>query len=391
MQITPGLLDFPLTLQPLKRISPSRYEALHTCALREVWAAGRQPQLLPSYPKAWLGSAIHSLLEEAGLGKFTPGGNAAIATRWRELLAATEEKMRGSWPDRHLVPLETAVPDFEVRTIRAQNRALEIAEHAPRAKGHGAGTSLQGTELWVQSDDGLVGGFIDYVEMAADGPTVRDYKSGDIGEGNTSAHPGPVKGSYQVQLRLYAALYAAKTGQWPARLELIPLIGAAVPVPFDRQVCSALLEDARRTLKNVNEIIASLATATPEAEQRLARPAPSHCWSCPFRPGCVAYRTARIAAAEPDEWPKDIIGDVEDIRTLGNGKLLILVRDTRLSPSTVRINGLNPDPTRHPALHQLEPGDTIGLYNLKTSGAGTTFSETSLTTIYKVVSPARIK
>lgn len=389
MQITPGLLDFQLTLQPLKRISPSKYEVLHTCALREVWAAGRQPQLLPSSPKAWLGWAIHSLLEEAGLGQFTPGGSAAIAHRWRELLTATEEKMRGSWLDRHLVPLDTAVLDFEVRSIRAQNRALEIAEHAIlRTKGYGAGTSLEGTELWVQSDDGLMGGLIDYVEMAADGPTIRDYKSGDIAERNSSPHPGSVKVSYQVQLRLYAALYATTTGQWPTRLELIPLTGAAVPVSFDRQVCTALLEDARRTLKNVNEIITSLATAVPEAERRLARPDPSHCWACPFRPGCAAYRTARTAAAEPDEWPKDIIGEVEDIRTLGNGKLLILVRDAGSSLTTVRINGLTPDPTRHPALHQLQPGDTIGLYNLNTSGSGTTFSEASLTTIYKVVPPA---
>lgn len=388
MQITPGLLDFKLMLQPLKRISPSKYEALHTCALREVWAAGRQPQLLPSYPKAWMGSAIHSLLEEAGQGKFAPGDHAAVATRWRELLAATEDKMRGSWLDHHLVPLDRAVRDFEVRSIRAQNCALEIAEHAPRAKGHTAGTSLAGTELWVQSDDGLVGGFIDYVEMAVDGPTIRDYKSGDIAEENSSSHPGPVKESYQVQLRLYAALYAAKTGQWPARLELIPLSGAAVSVVFDQQVCSALLEDARCTLKNVNEIITSRATAAPEAEQCLARPSPSHCWSCPFRPGCAAYRTARLVTAEPDEWPKDIAGEVKDIRTLGNGKLLMIVRDTRLSSSAVRINGLDSDPTRHPALHQLQPGDTIGLYNLKTSGSGATFSEASLTTIYKMLSPA---
>ena len=388
MQITPGLLDFQLELQPIKRISPSRYEALHKCALREVWSAGRQPQLLPSRPKTQLGSVIHSLLEEAGLGHFTPGDRVSIANRWRELLAETEERMRGSWIERHLVPLEIAVRDFEVHYIRACKRALEIAQHAtPHTKGQGAGTSIEGTELWVQSDDGLVGGYIDYVLVTSDGPTIRDYKSGEIVEGSSSPHPGSIKASYEVQLRLYAALYAATAGQWPTWLELVPLTGAAVPIPFDRQICFSLLEDASRMLRYINGIVSSFATAAPEAEQRLARPDPSNCWSCPFRPGCRAYHNARNVVVETGERPKDIIGEVQGIRTLGNAKLLVLVKDTSMPTSVVRINGLNPDPIRHPALLHLRPGDTVGLYNLKTSGSGDTFSEASLTTIYKVVPP----
>src|SRR5262245_19825417 len=95
--MTPGILDRALHLVPVQRISPSRYEALRQCALREAWAAAGEPPLLPLPPAARLGTAIHQLLEEAGKGQLAPGERGQIERRWEELVAEAETKMRASW------------------------------------------------------------------------------------------------------------------------------------------------------------------------------------------------------------------------------------------------------------------------------------------------------
>lgn len=128
MQQSPGVLDFKLQLTPISRISPSRYQALKQCALREVWAVDRQPNLLPVHPTARVGTIIHRLFEDVGSGRFSTGNRAIIDERWNELLTETEQAMLDSWLERHSVPLKATVRDFEVRKIRAIARALEMVQ-----------------------------------------------------------------------------------------------------------------------------------------------------------------------------------------------------------------------------------------------------------------------
>lgn len=66
-----------LILKPIRRVLPSRYTAMRSCLLREVWtAAGNSPHLPPS-PLAELGTVIHKLLGAAGRSEIEGGARQA--------------------------------------------------------------------------------------------------------------------------------------------------------------------------------------------------------------------------------------------------------------------------------------------------------------------------
>jgi hypothetical protein len=379
-----GVLESHPEVEPLAYITPSRLAAFEGCALKEVWGANKVPRLLPLAPERRLGSAIHRLLQEAGEGCFKPRDRASIERRWQELIGDAHRAMRRSWLERHLVPFECSVPDYEVRRLRAQERALEVTAAASRApkrvpsRPSGKMPSY-GFELSVSSPDGLVRGRIDAVLPSADGPVIRDYKSGAIFESG----PGrpALKAGHEAQLRLYAALYATSRGKWPARLEVVPTAGPAHVVDFDKKTCLGLLDQARNTLREANQVIAE-ATGLPDILQaQLATPSPANCAHCPYRPACNPYRSTAAAAQTGSGWPRDVWGRVDDVRQLGNAKFMIAVhmRDCR-----VRIRNLTPGASRHPALADLHQGDTVGVYDLKFSGSEETLLESRYTVIYLV-------
>ncbi len=377
-----GLLTFTPEVAPLRSISPTTFVGLRQCGLREVWRAARAQQLLPSSPAARVGTAIHKLLEEAGQGRFGPGDATAIDRCWQELVEKVEGGMRGSWLERHLVPLSRSVPELEVRRIQARERALELSETASAVEERpaapaGAPAPLHGCEIPVSSADGRVQGHIDAVVPSEDGPLIRDYKSGAIFQpGAGKRHV--LKDTYETQLRMYAALYAMTGGVWPARLEIVPILGPHEPVAFDRGSCTALVETARKALEAANEAIARSGSGET-VEETLARPAPETCGHCAFRPGCAPYRVARRAAGE---WPSDVWGRLKRIVALGGTRMMEL----DCSGQEVRIRGLGSN-ERHPAVAILENGDMVGIFNAKRTGSPSMFTESRFTTIYKVPEP----
>jgi RecB family exonuclease len=381
--MTPGILDCTLELTPIRRISPSRYEGFKACALREAWAAAGQGPLLPLTPAARIGMAIHQLLEEAGRGQLAPAERPAIERRWEELLAKVEAAMSENWLERQFVPVRSAVPDLEVRRLRAQERALAIAQAAGVARRAAPEKAVTGFERWVESPDGTVGGYIDHVMATPEGPVLRDYKSGSVRD-VTPGGPAGLREGFVAQLRLYAALYAAAAGVWPARLELVPLQGETVAVPFDPAECEALLADAVAVLGWINAIIAAPTGSAQEAEARLATPSVGACRHCPFRPACAAYRLARTGAPEDGTWPEDAWGELREVRRLGNGKLLLTLGSGSEGGDSRQVRGISPDVDRHPALEHLREGEQIALFNLKGAPAGGTRSESLWTVIYKV-------
>jgi RecB family exonuclease len=383
--MTPGILDHKLALAPLLRLSPSRYEALKLCALREGWAAGGQLPLLPLSPAARLGTVIHQLLEEAGRGQLAPGKEGAVERRWEQLVAEMEGTMRESWLERHFIPLRSSVPDYEVRRLRAQERAAGIAAATASVPKEPREPRATGFERWVASRDDSVGGYIDRISVTADGVALCDYKSGSIHDA-TSGSPPAVKASFVVQLRLYAALYAATTGTWPVKLELVPLQGEPVAIACDPASCEALLADAVATLARTNATIADFASAPGEAERRLANPRGETCRHCAYRPGCAEYHRARAGRTEGEDWPDDLWGVLREVRRLGNGKLLLTVGTGSADGGELRqVRGVSPEPERHPALERLQPGDVVGLFGLKSAGKGGTLSESLWTVIYKMI------
>jgi hypothetical protein len=380
-----GILEFRRDVGPLAYITPSRFSALKGCALKEVWGANKAPRLLPPAPAGRLGSAIHRLLQEAGEGRFEAEDGASVERRWQVLIGDTHRAMRRSWLERHLVPLQRSVPDYEVRHLRVLERAIEITAVASRAPERVSTKPIAkrrtyGFELPVSSSDGLVRGRIDAVLPSADGPVIRDYKSGAIFESGPGRFPA-LKTAHETQLRLYAALYAASHGKWPRRLEVVPVAGLAHAVTFDHETCLRLLDQARDALREVNRAVAVAADTPDSLQAQLATPSPANCAHCPYRPACNPYRRTAAAAPPGSGWPKDVWGRAEEVRQLGNSKFMIAVqmRDYR-----VRIRGLTPAAGRHPALTDLHQGDGVAVYNLESSGSEETLLESQFTVIYLV-------
>jgi hypothetical protein len=366
-------------LEPLQSVSPSRFLGLLRCPLQGVRASLNSLQLLPVTPSARLGTAAHALLEEAGRGQTGNTDTEALDRRWTTLVAKTESEMRESWLERHLVPLQGSVAKYEVRRIQVRERAREIADGC-HAHGLGAAGAAgrYGYELFVSSADGAIRGRIDAALPSPEGPVLRDYKTGNIWE-DSEVPGGVIKAAYEVQLRLYAALYAASTGTWPARLEIVPGDGPPVSVEVRVDECLRLVEEAKALLARVNKTISELGSASAELEAALGRPDAETCRFCASRPACSPY-LQKAPGPGQDGWPMDVTGRLIALKVLGNGRMLLTLE---ASAGLVHVSGLG-QPPRHPALVNAAPGIRLGIYNLRALGSGSTFGESQLTTIYRL-------
>ena len=369
----------PAFLTPLSTISPTAFCAIRECALKEVWRRNGNPPLLPASPKARVGTISHRILAEAGQGRIDADEAATIA-RWHELVSQANSEINSYPLERHLAPLENSVPDMEVRRIRTTRNALVIARQArsiPRSNERSATPAPYGHEIPVRSTDGLVRGTID--QVVREGSTdviIRDYKSGALLESDGGGTNQP-KEAYQLQLKMYARLYAETFGQWPTSLELVSLAGESQKIPFTKNDCSNLLDEARASLRIVNEKVAEHSEDSLPAI--LAKPTPQACAFCRYRPACGPYR---LATADPSQgrWPTDVMGTVESVAQLGNSRMML---ELTTSTGSVKIPGLSPG-ARHPVLSHLQPGELAGAYNLRRSRLTGPYSESPLTTIHKL-------
>ena len=372
--------DYPTgCIRALRSISATAFSRVGVCALKELWSLSGNRPLLPTSPKARVGALAHRLLSEAGKGYLDPE-RRAIDAKWDSLVRKAHDEMDASRIDRHLVPLNRSVPDIEVKRIRAIQRALEVAtvrSTLTSRDGSTAQTSLRfGHEIPVQSTDGFVRGMIDVVVPTADGPVIHDYKTGVILE-SVGEEDYRIKNAYSVQLRIYAALYAETFDEWPVRLEVVPLSGNSYVVPFDRIDCANLVEESRAILTEINRAIASMPPAS--LQRVLANPIPTTCAYCKYRPACEPYWSARSRTGD-DGWPADVKGVLKEIRILGNSRIVLQLLT---ADGLINIRGLSSG-NRHPALKEIQVGDTAGVFALWQSRPTGTYSETQFTTIYKL-------
>jgi len=379
--MTPGELPTLDVAPQLDRISPSRFVALNGCTLRELWATSDQSPLLPASPRARLGSIVHRLLELANNGRLV-SREESIEKAWSLIVVDVESRMSSSWIEQSLVPLSRTVNDFEVQRLRAWNRAMQLMQPASPTEGRAVAQPGFGCEIWVQSTDGTVGGYIDAVYQGESGRVIRDFKTGPILEenGNDEASIQP---DYLVQIKLYAALYHETFGLWPTHVELVPVQGEALTTAVDRGECNELLQAAKRKRVEVNKRIKDALLRGREGIKSLASPSVSNCRFCLWRPSCNAYcEQSEIAGGS--EWPPDIRGTVTAIQPLGNGRLLLIVRGS--DGAERKIRQLDPSPHRHPALAKLRLGERVGIYNTRRNLNTTDVSETNSTTIYRISS-----
>lgn len=285
--------------------------------------------------------------------------------------------MEVNWLERHLIPLRRSVPEYEVRRIQAIRLARDTAKAAPRSQRARRSGQFGGYEVRVATPDGKVVGRIDQLVYGPTGIVVRDYKSGAIYREDAMGQM-TLKDEYATQLRLYAALVAAMTGEWPVRLEICSLDGTIDTVPFDEDDCEALLREAAELLDATNAIVNSPETIRDQIG-RLARPSAAACRFCGYRPICPAY--IEKGSGDPHTWPRDVIGMVSDIQQLGNGRVLMELR-VAASGTLVRVVGLNPSETRHPMLDSIRIGTAAGAFNLGQILGPSSFRKGPLTTIY---------
>ena len=374
-----------IVVKQFRRVSPSRYTAMQTCLLREVWAASGNEPLLPPSPVAELGSVIHQLLEIAGRGQLEGGGKAKVDAVWDELISEVEKKMTLRRLSKHLVPLTRSISDFEVRKLRAFLRAAEIAHDALRVH-NGRGKHSQeptGFELWVENDTGQVGGYIDRVTMTEDGVVLCDYKSGALLDFGTEKGPGDLKRAYRVQLLLYAALYQIKCRIWPVRLEVVPLQGNPVKVGFEPEDAERLLAEASTFLRVANERIAQVENRSAETTS-LASPQAAHCRFCLFRPACEAYWIAKGHESQ-EKWPADVQGFLRETTRLRNGKLSMRIAEGDSCTSHITtVRSLTDCSDRHPLLHRILIRSRVAIYGLEYNYRSSDYTETQNTVIYRI-------
>lgn len=379
---TPGILPSSLVIAPIRRVLPSRFVRLEACALRETLASGGQAALLPSPPGSALGTIAHKLLEKAGRGEFATWTKEAIYEEWDRMVAAAEEQMATLWLERHLVPLRKTYRHYAVRRIQACERAATIAASIADTKriGGSGGTPGRECEAWVQTADGLVGGFVDEIERSTRGVILRDYKSGSLEEPAENGEQPRVKESYRAQMMLYAAIIQEVEGVWPERVELESLGSKAVSVlPLEPSECLDLLAKAKELLASTNQKVAAAISNPAAGLKSLATPRPPTCQYCEYRASCEAYWDARESNAEG--WPHDVRGTVRKITILGIGTVLIDVESVDGNGQTVRVRGL--DPARHPALETISEGNQVVICNLRPEGTAGVLTQTQLTTVYQ--------
>lgn len=369
-------------MRQLRRVSPSRYTAMQACLLREVWIASGNVPLLPPSPRAELGCIAHRILEAAGRGELEGVGSEKVDASWDTLVSEAEARMALSPLTQHQVPLSRSVPDFQVRRLRTCRRAAEIAHDAHRSSGGHLDQfhSTTGFELWVESDDGQVGGFIDRVSLRADGVVLSDYKSGAVLESEHEDCTGEIKHAYKIQMELYAALYWQKTGTWPIRLVVVPLQGESLDVHLEPAHAEHLLDEARAFLQSANGRIAAVQGGSDDAVG-LATPQPEHCRLCLFRPACRAYWFAR-QREEDGKWPIDVQGIVQESVRLRNGRICLRIAETDSSTSScTTVRNITDSLDRHPVLNNMPTGSRVAMYGLRHDYRSGDYTETQNTVI----------
>ena len=94
---------FSSKLEPLTRISPSKFTSLQTCPLREIWAANNKPKLLPISPAAYLGTVVHKLIELGSQGRIK--NEEEMLACWETIVKDTEKEIHNDALEKYFIPL----------------------------------------------------------------------------------------------------------------------------------------------------------------------------------------------------------------------------------------------------------------------------------------------
>lgn len=292
--------------------TPSLYRMMKGCFLMGVLSANQVPTLLPRHPDAFVGNVVHRLLE------LTKKGNLLsiedFNAVWDKEIDYQEQKMKQSFLHSRLVPLKIHSQEYYIKKEQCKLSVKRALECRFGDKSDIISRCSMVAEGEIRVDKYAVRGRPDLVIQRGEYVKIIDYKTGSAVEQGKKG--SIVKKWATEQLQLYAAMYYCAKGIWPSELSIITGGGTEYPVSPDAERAIALFEKGYRTLRSVNSVIGSSKT-NEELLWILARPSPSVCKICLYRPICNAYWETRTKKTNLD-WPYDISGEVFSIKKWGD-------------------------------------------------------------------------
>lgn len=362
-----------LPVTPLIRVSPSKFQLFRDCKLRACLESNRFPELLPRSPSARCGTVIHRIIEAAAKRKINEEDD--FEEYWNRYIMIEEKEMEDSWIERHLVPLRKSTPKYELKKYQCLLTTRSMFNKTGSHVAHDPINRIS-REIWLETQDKIVGGFVDAIISTNIGDTIIDYKTGNINR--QDGNHGSVQEIYKVQLQLYAAIYNSAFGTWPVSLQIVGIDETSYEIDFDQEDSVNLLNEAYHMITKINFIISNEKNLS-EMNDLLSSPSPDTCRYCLYRPACQSY-VKRKETTPSAEWPKDIIGTLYEKKILGNGLMLIRIAADNNNSDIITIRGLHPG--RHPALNF--ESDKMAIFSMISDNSPNSFKEGILTTIYIV-------
>jgi hypothetical protein len=364
----PGLLFSPFPISPIKKISPTRFVSLKSCYLKGVCESNNFPSLLPSSPYAIIGKVIHQIMEYMGEGKIET--NESFEEKWDLCIKKEEKQLSDSWMENHLVPLSYSVKNYDEKKELCRLSVKSAFKCKPQSILKHESLPPLKCELWLKTHDGICVGKADSVKVSDHFVEIVDYKSTE------TVGPKKLK-EYSTQLKLYCALYREAYGIWPLSLKIILISGTQIEVPFTKEECEELLNYAKKTFYEVNDIISKV-SKTKNLMLKLANPSPEACYFCNFRPICTSYWEARKSSPE-ELWPSDLQGKIVKKEPWGKNRIYIEVEIE--NQEIVKVVDLLPE--RHPALEI--SNSEIAIFSLnKNKKNPRIYHEGQLTVVYSI-------
>jgi hypothetical protein len=259
-------------------------EDMHICGLRAGFASlAESNRWVLHDPRAWLGVAFHSLLQNVAQTRFA----LDLETAWDNevnrlaILAADHQFDRRfrdptRWPSYYLVRQRALSSAREMISKRAS--AISYQPVIGSAKIEPARIASKGIEKKLFARSGRLAGRPDRF----DDSTIIDFKS-SLPDA-TAPKRAEILARYERQLQIYAAIIADVFGYWAKTGIIVAASGATISFDLDPKQCDAEADAAVVALSRWN---ASLLAASRADE--LAVPSASACEYCRFQLICPAF------------------------------------------------------------------------------------------------------
>lgn len=343
-------------LNRIEWVYPSLYNNLKLCFLKGAYIENKFPPQLSRSPESVLGTVVHRMYELTSRGLIS--SLKEFDEKWDEELDLIEKGLRESSLEKGIVPIKDTARDYEVKKEFCR---LQINDNLKIKAGRRGKTESQvyhlNQEEKIIIPEKSVKGKIDLVIKKGGYIEIIDYKTGNIFEKGSGGKK--VKAEIVTQLIFYSGLYFFYHGVWPAKLSVMDQLGNRVNIPYSHADATELIANAQCLMFSINCILENTNITEREKLHLLARPSPTSCKFCNYRPSCYAYINKKMTDTKSG-WPTDIFIKIIRIDVPKSGLTTITGRliDT---DKTVRIVNI---PKEYLG-NKFNPEKKISVFNLK--------------------------